>query len=348
MNRQPEISIIVPVYKVEEYLPCCIESVLAQSFTDFELLLIDDGSPDNCGAICEGYALKDERIRVFHQQNSGVSTARNHGLGEAKGKYVTFVDSDDWIGEDYLQNLYDALPDKISRGIVIEGVNRVYPDKRVLKMQLPGDMKLMASEVYRLLTEYSDANIGYSASKLYNLSLIKEHHICFSQELSLLEDMLFMYDYILHADFVILKNAYHYFYRTAYSHDALSVGIKSFSKEYEVFIAYQTRILLFRKRYNLPDNSLVKVLKSLKCCFHRCILSLYLPPISLRDVSIRKVFLCKLTEENKDWMVRYFFPDYKIDRITKKLMLNGNYFFCDLWMNFCLRMKCKRMYGGLL
>lgn len=344
MNRQPEISIIVPVYKVEEYLPCCIESVLAQSFTDFELLLIDDGSPDNCGAICEGYALKDERIRVFHQQNSGVSTARNHGLGEAKGKYVTFVDSDDWIGEDYLQNLYDALPDKISRGIVIEGVNRVYPDKRVLKMQLPGDMKLMASEVYRLLTEYSDANIGYSASKLYNLSLIKEHHICFSQELSLLEDMLFMYDYILHADFVILKNAYHYFYRTAYSHDALSVGIKSFSKEYAVFIAYQTRILLFRKRYSLADNSLVKVLKSFKFCFHRCILSLYQDD----DARNRRILLRKLTEENREWMMKCFFPDYKIDKIAKSLMLNDKYLFCDLWMNFWLKMKCKRMFKGSL
>lgn len=344
MNRQPEISIIVPVYKVEEYLPCCIESVLAQSFTDFELLLIDDGSPDNCGAICEGYALKDERIRVFHQQNSGVSTARNHGLGEAKGKYVTFVDSDDWIGEDYLQNLYDALPDKISRGIVIEGVNRVYPDKRVLKMQLPGDMKLMASEVYRLLTEYSDANIGYSHSKLYDLSLIKEHHLCFLQELSLLEDMIFMYDYALCADFVIIEEHYHYFYRIAYSSDALSVRIKSFEREYDVFLAYQKKISLFGKRYNLKEEQLSKVRKSLKCCFHRCILSLYQDD----NAGNRRVFLRRLTKENREWMMKYFFPDYKIDKIAKSLMLKDKYLICDLWLKFWLKVKCKRMYGGAL
>ena len=348
MNRPPEISIIVPVYKVEEYLPCCIESVLAQSFTDFELLLVEDGSPDNCGEICDEYAQNDERLRVFHQQNSGVSIARNRGLSEARGKYVTFVDSDDWIGEDYLRDLYDALPDKVSRGIVIEGVNRLYPDKSVRKMPLPGDTKLLASEVYRLLTEYFDGNIGYSASKLYSLDLIKEYHLCFSPKLSLLEDMLFMYDYILRTDFVVLKNVYHYFYRTAYSQAALSVGIKSFSEEYEVFNAYQARISLFCELYCLSDNSLIEVLKSLKCCFHRCILSFYLSSFSFRDTIGRKILLRKLTEENRDWMIRYFFPDYKIDKIAKKLMLSGNYFLCDLWMNFWLRMKCKCMYGGSL
>lgn len=88
MNNLPEISVIVPVYKVEEYLPQCIDSILAQTFTDFELLLVDDGSPDRCGEICEEYAGKDMRIRVFHQQNSGVSAARNIGLQHAKGTYI--------------------------------------------------------------------------------------------------------------------------------------------------------------------------------------------------------------------------------------------------------------------
>lgn len=348
MNRTPEISIIVPVYKVEKYLPCCIESVLAQSFTDYELLLIDDGSPDHCGEICDEYARKDERIRVFHQQNSGVSAARNKGLDEARGSYVTFVDSDDWIGEDYLQALYDALPDKVSRGVVIEGINRVYPDERTEKMQLPGDMQFFTSDIYRIMTEYFSGNIGYSHSKLYNLSLIKEYDICFSRQLSLLEDMLFLYDYAFHADFVLLKEAYNYFYRTAHSSDALSVGIKSFSKEYDVFIAYRAKISLFREHYNLQDDCLIKVLKSLKCCFHRCILSLYLTPSGSYNAVTRRTFLRKLAEENRIWITKYFFPDYKIDRITKTLILNGNYLFCDLWISLWLRMKCKRMYGGTL
>ena len=97
MNYTPEISVIVPVYKVEKYLQQCIDSILVQTFTDFELLLIDDGSPDRCGEICEEYAQKDERIRVFHQENAGLSCARNTGLMNSSGKYVTYIDSDDYV-----------------------------------------------------------------------------------------------------------------------------------------------------------------------------------------------------------------------------------------------------------
>ena len=99
----PLISVIVPVYKVETYLPTCVDSILSQTFSDFELILVDDGSPDACGAMCDGYAREDSRIRVIHQKNGGLSAARNTGLDIAKGEYVTFVDSDDVIAPDCLQ-----------------------------------------------------------------------------------------------------------------------------------------------------------------------------------------------------------------------------------------------------
>ena len=100
------ISVIVPVYNTEKYLHRCVDSILAQTFTDFELLLIDDGSTDSSGAICDESAQKDSRVRVFHKENGGVSSARNLGLDKAKGKWVTFVDSDDWIKESFLNKLY--------------------------------------------------------------------------------------------------------------------------------------------------------------------------------------------------------------------------------------------------
>lgn len=102
----PEISIIVPVYKVEKYLRRCVDSILAQTFTDFELLLIDDGSPDNSGKICDEYAALDPRIRVFHKPNGGVSSARNLGIDNARGEWIAFVDSDDWIEKYFLDALY--------------------------------------------------------------------------------------------------------------------------------------------------------------------------------------------------------------------------------------------------
>lgn len=97
---EPKLSVIVPIYNVEEYLPHCIESVLAQTFTDLELILIDDGSTDNCPQICDEYAGKDERIRVIHQSNQGVSMARNAAMKMARGLYIAFVDGDDFIFPD--------------------------------------------------------------------------------------------------------------------------------------------------------------------------------------------------------------------------------------------------------
>ena len=97
MNENPKITVIVPVYNTEKYLRRCVDSILAQTFTDFELLLIDDGSTDGSGAICDEYAKKDSRVRVFHKEIGGVSSARNLGLDKAYGEWISFVDSDDWI-----------------------------------------------------------------------------------------------------------------------------------------------------------------------------------------------------------------------------------------------------------
>lgn len=107
--QSPEISIIVPVYKVEKYLSKCVDSILAQTFTDFELILVDDGSPDSCGKICDEYALKDSRIKVIHKENGGLSDARNAGIAVAKGEYLGFVDSDDYIAPDMYELLYRLI-----------------------------------------------------------------------------------------------------------------------------------------------------------------------------------------------------------------------------------------------
>ena len=109
MSDKPLISVIVPVYNVERYLPRCIESILGQTYTNFELILVDDGTPDRSGIICDRYAEKDSRIRVIHKENGGVSTASNAGIDAAKGEWITFVDSDDWVSESYLDVLRTPL-----------------------------------------------------------------------------------------------------------------------------------------------------------------------------------------------------------------------------------------------
>ena len=107
-KKSPEISIIVPVYQVEKYLNECIDSILAQTFTDFELILVDDGSPDNCPALCDAAAEKDSRVRVIHQQNKGLSGARNAGIDVARGNWLGFVDSDDMIDPTFCEKMLHA------------------------------------------------------------------------------------------------------------------------------------------------------------------------------------------------------------------------------------------------
>ncbi len=106
---RPKVSVIVPVYRVEPYLKCCLDSLNRQSLTDIEILLIDDASPDRCGEICEAYAMRDQRFKVFHlSENGGLSVARNRGIKEASGKYLMFVDSDDWVHNDFCQEAYEC------------------------------------------------------------------------------------------------------------------------------------------------------------------------------------------------------------------------------------------------
>ena len=122
-----KISVIIPVYKVEKYLAKCVDSVLAQTYGDLEILLVDDGSPDGCGAICDGYASRDSRVRVIHKPNGGLSSARNAGLDAASGAYVGFVDSDDYIDPAMYEKLHAAL---VSTGADVCVCDVVYVDEQ--------------------------------------------------------------------------------------------------------------------------------------------------------------------------------------------------------------------------
>ena len=100
------VSVIIPVYKVEKYLHRCVESILGQTYKNVEVILVDDGSPDNCGEMCDVFAKRDHRVRVIHKKNGGLSDARNAGIEIAKGKYLSFLDSDDWVHPKYIEKLY--------------------------------------------------------------------------------------------------------------------------------------------------------------------------------------------------------------------------------------------------
>lgn len=137
IQRNPKISIIVPIYKVEKYLNECVDSILNQTFTDFELILVDDGSPDNCPKMCDAYARQDDRIRVIHQKNKGLSAARNAGIEMARGQWLGFIDSDDFVAPDFYEKLLSAA-EAAAADCAICSIQLTQEDGRLL--QTPAEM----------------------------------------------------------------------------------------------------------------------------------------------------------------------------------------------------------------
>ena len=188
----PLVSVIVPVYKAEAYLHKCVDSLLAQTMTDFEVLLIDDGSPDRSGAICDEYAAKDSRIRVFHKENGGVASARQVGIENVRGEYTIHADPDDWVEPTMLEELY-AKAKEDDADMVICDYYVDYADRVNYSKQQPTslDYKSVQCEIFGRLH-------GAVWNKLIKTSVIKKTKTNFSLELSFCED--------LHFNAQILKN----------------------------------------------------------------------------------------------------------------------------------------------
>ena len=188
----PKISVIVPVYKTEKYLHRCVDSILAQTYTDFELLLIDDGSPDNSGAICDEYAAKDNRIRVFHKDNGGVSSARNIGIQQSKGEYTIHVDSDDWVEPHMLEELYRKAKSEDADMVICDCfVGDTYQE--TLMKQEPSSLNHE-----KVLEELFQHLEGYCVNKFVRRSCYIKYNIVFLEDLSWMED--------LHFNASLLKN----------------------------------------------------------------------------------------------------------------------------------------------
>lgn len=211
----PEVSIIVPVYKVEKVLRRCVDSILDQTFSDFELILVDDGSPDDSGVICDEFAKKDSRVIVLHQGNQGASAARNAGLDIAKGKYVAFVDSDDYVERDYLEQLVTAMESHQADLAMcdISFLDACIPVD-IIKCKFPEGKNLISQDEILKNVVGSCAN-GYAPlwNKLYKRDIIETHHLRIPEGISIGEDYLFNILYFIHCVAVVYvrRPLYNYF-----------------------------------------------------------------------------------------------------------------------------------------
>jgi glycosyltransferase involved in cell wall biosynthesis len=252
LMNMPLISVIVPIYNVEIYLEKCLNSIINQTYKNLEIILIDDGSPDNCGKICDEYAKKDKRIKVIHKPNGGLSDARNTGLDIAKGEYIAFVDSDDYIAEEMCEELLD-IAQKEEADIVVCGVYDVRKEGITVF-----DRNLNVSDkdtiLYQIFTDYYPS---YSWNKFFKAHLFSEirfPHIKF-------EDLFIMPTLILAAQKIsFTPKAYYYYNRT--NENSITSFLTNPTNRYGAFKAWEERERLSReyckKAYPLCQKRAIK------------------------------------------------------------------------------------------
>ena len=222
----PTVSIIVPVYNAEKTIGRCVDSILSQQYTDFELLLVDDGSTDSSGAICDSYTLADSRVQVIHKENTGVSDTRNIGISRAAGVYLQFLDSDDWITPDATKLLVETARDH-DCDLVISDFYRVVGERVSRKGDIDEDRVLTREEyAAHMMEQPADFYYGVLWNKLYRRDIVESHRLRMDPELSWCEDFMFNLEYIRHAQrFYALQVPIYYYVKTKGSLASQSLSI---------------------------------------------------------------------------------------------------------------------------
>ena len=239
----PEISIIVPVYRVEKYINKCVDSILNQTFQDFELILVDDGSPDNCGAICDEYAKKDKRVLSVHKKNGGLSDARNSGIEVASGKYIGFIDSDDYISNDMYETLYNNIV-KYNADVSVCGLYDCYGEKVVPQDIEKGVFEFNASQAVEYML--SGKGIGlFAVNKLYKRKIFEDVRYPVGKTY---EDAFVIVDILIKTKKVIIDTTPKYYYM----HRESSITLSNFSKKYYDILEAQMHNMKLIKE-NFPD-----------------------------------------------------------------------------------------------
>ena len=237
----PKISIIVPIYNAQKTLERCIDSILNQDFSDFELLLIDDGSKDDSGKICDIYAGKDNRVRVIHKENSGVSASRNLALQEAKGEYLQFLDADDWITPNATRLFAESL-EQNQCDMVIADFYRVIGERLSHKGSIDEGGALSREEFANNMMENpADFYYGVLWNKLYKKSIVEKYGLCMNPKISWCEDFMFNLEYIRHCETIfVLQVPVYYYVKTKGSLVSQSMSLAKTIKTKMMVFEYYT------------------------------------------------------------------------------------------------------------
>ena len=313
-----KFSIVIPVYNVAPYLRECLDSVLAQTFTDWEAICVDDGSTDGSGEILNEYAVKDKRFRVFHQANAGVSAARNAALDVVKREYVCFVDADDYLGSGWLRNFYEASKgaDFILSGISIASSIIYVAGKQ--SQEITG----VRIAKYKLMEK------TFVLTRCFKVKLIQENHVRFPIKISFSEDAIFILRSLLFAKTFAIAKGCGYYYRNVSSSASKKIH------QYGVYVSVARHLKYLMKaineRFNIPEEYRMEWLgRSYVGHMRLALISSYIKGSNLivRNRLIRviqynsklvKCYMRNFSLIRRSWMIVYLnFPAYIVDKIIR-------------------------------
>ena len=232
---KPKVSVIVPVYKAEAYLHRCIDSLLAQTFTDFEVLLIDDGSPDRSGEICDEYAAKDARFRVFHKENGGVASARQMGIDNAFGEYVIHADPDDWVEATMLEELYNKAKEEVADMVICDFFTEKHSGTSYVSQEISDTNH--HSVLNRLVAGTLHGSVW---NKLIRTGLYNQFDVKFPLRMTYCEDLFVVCSLLLHDIKVSCLPKAFYHYDNTINENSLTSNIKPLSKDAVDSLIYYT------------------------------------------------------------------------------------------------------------
>lgn len=262
----PCLSIIVPVYNVEKYLARCIESILGQSFTNYELIIVDDGSIDRSSIICDEYADKDSRINVIHKKNGGVSSARNSALNIAVGDYILFCDGDDYVSQDWAQKMYNAIC-TYPNAFINCNICSVDPSGKLGLRYHPQNLNnvFQMSSYFEL---YSSSLDSSPCNKIYSGEILRKNSLYFNEDMRIGEDVTFNVEYYKLCNQIIFVNFPLYYYCNNYDSLTHMYTANNFEMHREIF---SMRLQVIEDKYlgNYLDNWLYRFIQMLNEVFDK-------------------------------------------------------------------------------
>ena len=324
----PKISVIVPVYNSEKYLNRCIDSILVQTFTDFELILVDDGSSDSSKEICDTYLNKDKRVKVYHQHNSGASSARNTGLVHAQGDFISFIDADDYVDPYYLSGFIGYLGKDDEIDIIIQGrINIKNDTKRMISVSKECILDL------KNIHSFDDFNLNRFCGPCYKLissKLLRNNNIKFSEDIIFGEDFDFFLRYLIHARHCVLSTQNHYFYE---SHEgSVSNRIYPYDKELTGLIKISHSLEIFYKKFKTESIS-NQIKLAIGVLAARLLSSIYY----YNDSKIKRMEKLKSIKSIYiDYYLKFHPTNTPFLKITKFLLKHKLYFISDTLLNYAI------------